>query len=122
MPPSIALTVIIPTLNEAEQIEECVERAGWADEIIVADGGSTDTTVSIARRLGAQVLERTGPTIAAQRNAAIARARNEWVLAVDADERASPELGDEIARVVRAPAHPMYRVRRRNFYLGRELT
>ena len=37
MPPSIALTVIIPTLNEAEQIEECVERAGWADEIIVAD-------------------------------------------------------------------------------------
>jgi (heptosyl)LPS beta-1,4-glucosyltransferase len=119
---TVPLTIVIPTLNEADQIAECIGHVSWADEIIVADAGSADATVSIARTLGAQVLERTGPTIAAQRNAAIAAARNEWILAVDADERASPELGDEIARVVRAPAHPVYRVRRRNFYLGRELT
>jgi glycosyltransferase involved in cell wall biosynthesis len=78
--------------------------------------------VAAARQAGATVLERTGPTIAAQRNAAIARARNEWVFALDADERITDALREELARVVRAPTHPVYRVRRQNFYLGRELT
>jgi glycosyltransferase involved in cell wall biosynthesis len=119
---SVPVTVIIPTLNEADQIAECIGRAAWADEIIVADAGSTDATVSVAQGLGARVLERTGPTIAAQRNAAIAAARNQWVLAIDADERTTDELRDEIACTVGAPAHPVYRIRRRNFYLGRELT
>jgi (heptosyl)LPS beta-1,4-glucosyltransferase len=119
---ALQLTVIIPTLNEADQIAECVGRAGWADEVIVADGGSTDSTVSLARQLGARVLEGTGPTIAAQRNAAIAAARNQWILAVDADERISPELQREIPRVLDSPTHSAYKIRRRNFYLGRELT
>jgi glycosyltransferase involved in cell wall biosynthesis len=119
---TVPLTVVIPTLNEADQIAECIGRAAWADEIIVADAGSTDDTVSVARRLGARVLERTGPTIAAQRNAAIAVATNEWVLAVDADERITEQLQDEIARVVALPKHRAYRIRRRNFYLGQVLT
>jgi len=118
----VPLTVVIPTLNEADQIAECLSRVAWADEIIVADAGSTDGTVSLARRLGARVLEHTGPTIAAQRNAAIATARNQWVLAVDADERVTEQLQEEIARVLRSPAHPAYRIRRRNFYLGKELS
>jgi glycosyltransferase involved in cell wall biosynthesis len=121
-PGSVPLTVVIPTLNEADQIAACIGRVVWADEIIVADAGSTDATVSVARGLGARVLERTGPTIAAQRNAAIATARNQWVFAVDADERISEQLQEEIARAVRMPAYPAYRVRRRNFYLGKELT
>jgi (heptosyl)LPS beta-1,4-glucosyltransferase len=90
--------------------------------VIVADGGSSDRTVDIARKAGAKVLESTGPTIAAQRNAAISQAANQWVLAVDADERVSEELRQELSRVVGTPAHPAYRIRRRNFYLGRELT
>jgi glycosyltransferase involved in cell wall biosynthesis len=118
---AVPLTVVIPTLNEADQLADCVERTNWADEVIVADAGSTDATVSLARRLGARVLEQTGPTIAAQRNAAIASARNQWILAVDADERVTPELQEEIDRVLRAPSHSAYRIRRRNFYLGREL-
>lgn len=121
-PATVPLTVVIPTLNEADQIAECIGRASWADEIIVADAGSTDDTVSVARGLGARVLEGTGPTIAAQRNAAIAAARNQWVLAVDADERITEQLREEIVRVVTKPMHPAYRIRRRNFYLGRVLT
>jgi glycosyltransferase involved in cell wall biosynthesis len=121
-PASVPLTVVIPTLNEADQIADCIGRVAWADEVIVADAGSTDATVSVARGLGARVLEHTGPTIAAQRNAAIAAARNQWVLAVDADERVSEQLQEEIARVLRRPAHPAYRIRRRNFYLGKELS
>src|SRR5438445_7302501 len=81
----LPLTVVIPTLNEAWQIAEALAALRWVDEVIVADGGSTDDTVAIARARGTRVIELKGPTIAAQRNAAIAAARNEWVLALDAD-------------------------------------
>jgi glycosyltransferase involved in cell wall biosynthesis len=118
---SLPVTIVIPTLNEAEQIADCVRQVSWADETIVADAGSTDGTVALARQAGAVVLERTGPTIAAQRNAAIARARNAWVFALDADERFTPDLREELAVTLSGPRHRAYRVRRRNFYLGSEL-
>jgi len=120
--PPLALTVIIPTLNEAGNIAACVASAAFAGEVIVADGGSIDDTVARARAAGATVLENIGPTIAAQRNAAIAAARHPWVLALDADERVTPALAAEITRALAAPAHAAYRVRRRNFYLGVEQT
>lgn len=82
----------------------------------------SDDTATLARAAGARAIECLGSTIAAQRNAAIAAARNEWVFALDADERISNELAEELGRVVRSPACPVYRVRRRNYYLGRELT
>ena len=105
MPGKVPLTVVIPTLNEADQIGELVASLGWAGEVIVADGGSTDQTIGIATKAGARVLESTGPTIAAQRNAAIAQASNQWILAVDSDERVSEELRQELERVLPARAH-----------------
>jgi glycosyltransferase involved in cell wall biosynthesis len=122
VPAILPLTVVIPTLNEASNIAACVASAGIAGEVLVADAGSQDETVSAARAAGATVLERTGPTIAAQRNAAIATARHPWIFALDADERITPELAAELATVLSAPAHAAYRVRRRNFYLGVEQT
>jgi glycosyltransferase involved in cell wall biosynthesis len=118
----VPLTVVIPALNEVDQIAECIGQVAWADEVIVADGGSADGTVERARAAGAVVLEGTGSTIAGQRNTAIAHARNTWVFALDADERVTEELRAEIAAVLRAPVHTAYWVRRQNFYLGRELT
>lgn len=119
---SVPLTVIIPTLNEAGQIADLVRSLGWAREVVVSDGGSTDATVALAREAGARVIEGTGPTIAAQRNAAIAGASTEWVFALDADERIPDALRDELARTLVSPGHTAYRVRRQNYYLGRELT
>jgi glycosyltransferase involved in cell wall biosynthesis len=117
-----SVTVVIPTLNEANQIAECVRSVSWADEVIVADGGSTDGTADQASQAGARVLNGDRwATIAAQRNAAIAAARNPWIFALDADERVSPALAREIAGTVATPAHPSYRVRRRNVYLGRPI-
>lgn len=116
------VTVIIPTLNEAERIVPTLEASLAADEIVVADGGSGDDTVQIAERHGARVVTHVGGSIGAQRNAAIEVARNSWVLAIDADERPTPELWAEIARVVQAPRHRAYSLRMRNFYLGRERT
>ena len=119
---AVPITVVIPTLDEAAHIGPCLAHLAWADEVVVADGGSRDDTVALARGAGAVVLERSGATIAAQRNAAIGIARNEWVFALDADERFTDELRDEVARTVRTPGHLAYQVRRRNLYLGRELT
>ncbi len=119
---STPLTIIIPTLDEAGQIEDCIRPLVWADEVIVADGGSRDGTIERARAAGARVLENAGPTIAGQRNTAIAAAGNRWIFALDADERVTDHLRDELAKVVEAPTHSVYRVRRQNFHLGRELT
>jgi len=113
------LTAVIPTLNEANQIADCVRTVTWADEVIVADGGSSDETPRAAAAAGAKVLQGSWSTIAAQRNAAIAAARNQWVLAVDADERVGADLAEEIGATVRAPAHRAYAVRRANQYAGR---
>jgi glycosyltransferase involved in cell wall biosynthesis len=113
------VTVVIPTLNEAAQITEAVRHVRWATEILVADGGSTDGTVQLARDAGARVLHVPGVTIAAQRNAAIGEARTEWIFALDADERIGAALAAEIDHTARAPGHEAYAVSRRNYYLGR---
>ncbi len=119
MPTRSPLTVVIPTLNEAAQIADCVRHLGWAGEVIVADRCSGDGTVDAARAAGAKVIVADAPTIAAQRNAAIAQAAHEWVFALDADERIGPPLAVELQAVVAAPRHEAYAVRRRNVYLGR---
>lgn len=99
-----------------------MDSLAWADEILVADHGSNDTTARIAESAGATVMAgNVAPTIGGLRNLAIARARNEWILVVDADERGTPQLGETIAAELRAPRHQAYRVPRRNFFMGKEI-
>jgi len=114
----VPVTVVIPTLNEADRLPACLSSVLWADEVIVADAGSTDHTVEIARRFGARVLESCGPTIGAQKNAGIEVARHAWILSIDADERVTPELQSAITQALAAPAAVAYRVHLRNRYLG----
>jgi glycosyltransferase involved in cell wall biosynthesis len=118
---AIRVSVVIPTLNEAAKIHRAVEALRWADEVIVADGGSTDGTQELAAEAGAFVLDARGGTIAAQRNAGISAARNRWILALDADEHVPEPLRDEIAAVVESAGHQAYRIRFRNFFLGHEI-
>lgn len=117
----IPVTVVIPTRNEAHQIADVLASVEWADEVIVIDGGSSDETACIAAKHGATVLHREGTTIAAQRNLGIENARNEWILALDADERPSGDLVTQLAAVVRGPEHDAYRIQFHNFYGDREL-
>ena len=118
----IPVTVVIPTLNEASVIGDLLATLQWADEVIVVDGGSSDATARIAASHGSAVMRLEGATIAAQRNLGITSARNEWILALDADERPSVEHIREIEAAIRAPAHDTYRIRFHNFYGERELT
>ena len=114
------LTVVIPTLNEAGQIADCVRGLAFAKEVIVVDAGSSDATTAIAQQAGARVLNGVAG-IAAQRNAGIAAATTEWIFALDADERIGPELAAELAQVVASPRHQAYRVKRRNLFHGHVL-
>ena len=119
----VSVSVVMPTLNESGRIFDAVANLSWADEVIVVDGGSTDATVSLAEAAGARVLVVAGQTIAAQRNAGIAAAQHEWILALDADENVSAQLRAELRQVVdgRNSTHAAYRMKFRNHYLGREL-
>jgi glycosyltransferase involved in cell wall biosynthesis len=114
--------VIIAARDEAANIEACVSSVRWAREVIVVENDSSDDTVERATRAGATVVSHPFVTIGGQRNAAIERAACEWILVVDADERATPALADEIREVLsRAARLEAYRIPRRNFFLGREI-
>lgn len=117
-PRKLPVSVVIPTLNEADRLPACIASLAWAAEVIVADAGSTDGTLAIARHLGARILEVRGLTIAGQRNAAMDLTSQPWVLAVDADERVTPELAASIAEAIASPGAEAYRIHFRNRYLG----
>jgi hypothetical protein len=102
MTPSPTITAALITLNEERSLPALLARLDWVSEIVVVDGGSTDRTVAIAQAHGCRVVVHPFDTFAAQRNRAIALARGDWVLSIDADERPTPafatEARDRIAR------------------------
>ncbi len=116
------ITALILARNEAGNLPGCLASLRWADEIIVVvDPRSHDETESIARSAADTVIVREFDDFASQRNAALAVARGDWVFAVDADERATPALADEIRRNTSDPrvAHAGFRVPIRSVILGR---
>jgi hypothetical protein len=89
--------------DEEERLPDCLRSLAFCDEIVVVDSGSRDRTTEVAREHGARVVEQPWLGFGAQRNVAIDHARGEWILEVDADERVSSELRDEIRAFVAAP-------------------
>ncbi|MEX1254288.1 MAG: glycosyltransferase family 2 protein [Dehalococcoidia bacterium] len=116
------LSVVTIALNEALRLERCRRSASWADEWVVVDSGSSDGTQDVARSLGARVLERPFDNFSSQWNYAAEQARGDWVLVLAADEQVSPELSQEIERVLRRAGGPScYAMPRRNVLFGRWL-
>ena len=115
------ISVVIAARNEAANIAACIESVSWAGEILVADHGSSDETGELATKAGATVISQEAATIGALRNVAIARARNQWILVVDADERGTPEVARAVREAISHPTSGAYRVPRRNFFFGREI-
>lgn len=100
-----SLSVIIITLNESAHIGDCLDSVSFADEIVVVDSGSTDGTREIAQSKGAKVvLTEDWPGFGPQKNRALDLATCEWVLSIDADERVTSELREEILAVLTARA------------------
>lgn len=116
------VSVLILAKNEAENLATCLATVAWANEVIVVvDRASRDATQAIAQRGADLVAVRTFDDFAGQRNAALGLASGEWVFAIDADERATPELAAEIRRLTSDPTQPHagYRVPIHSVILGR---
>ncbi|HSQ75489.1 MAG TPA: glycosyltransferase family 2 protein [Bacteroidota bacterium] len=115
------LTVITLTLNEERNIVSCLETVRWADEILVIDSGSTDATVALARTFTERVFTIAWEGYGAARNFALGQAAGDWILWLDADERLTPELADEIREILRANRGEVngYAIARRAYFLGR---
>src|SRR6202008_4824296 len=90
--------------NEAEKIADAVSSVLWADEIIVADSGSTDRTAEIAQSLGARVVQLPFDGFGDLRNRPIAECRHEWIFSLDSDERCTAEIRDEILGILSSVA------------------
>ena len=118
VPLSVPLSVVVLTRNEASRLAICLESVSWADEILVVDDGSTDDTLAVARRYTDRILQRRMDIEGRHRNWAYAQAKHDWILSLDADERVSPELTEEIRMLfAQGPAFDVYAIPRRN-YIG----
>lgn len=117
---SLPLTVLIPCKDERLNIRACVESVQpFADEILIADSGSTDGTLEIVRSLGCRVIEREYRTSGDFKNWAIPQASHEWVLLIDSDERVPPSLAEEIRSLLQSsPPHDGYWIYRDNHFMG----
>jgi glycosyltransferase involved in cell wall biosynthesis len=116
--PSLSATVI--ARNEAGSVARAIRSLACADEVIIVDGGSTDETASIARSLGARVIDHPFTSFAAQKNFASAEARHDWILSLDADEELDPRAQQALADwKTSSPQAAGYRWARCARYLGR---
>jgi glycosyltransferase involved in cell wall biosynthesis len=114
------LSIVIITKNEAHAISDCLRSVAWAEEIIVVDSGSTDNTISICQQMGAKITVTSDwPGFGKQKNRALALATQPWVLSIDADERITPELQEEIKRVIATDTNASYRMPRSSSYCGK---
>jgi len=111
------LSVCVIACNEERNIGDCLESVKWAAEIILLDSYSTDRTAEIARRYTDKVFQAPWEGFSRNKNMCIGKATNEWILVLDADERVTPELKDEICSL--AGGADGYFVGRKNFFLGR---
>jgi glycosyltransferase involved in cell wall biosynthesis len=115
------LSAIVITRDEAANIGDCLDSVAFCDERIVVDCGSSDATVDIAKAKGARVAFHEWRGFGPQKNYALSLATGEWVLSIDADERATPKLAGAIKAVLADPSADAWELPRRSSFCGREL-
>ncbi len=119
------ISVIIITKNEEKNIKECLESVSWADEIIVVDALSDDSTVEVAKKYTDKVFQREWIGFADQKNYAMNLATNEWILSLDADERVSHQLRQKISELFSSnellTKFDGFLIKRENYFLGKKI-
>ena len=119
---SLSLTAVILTKDESENIADCVAALkSWTDEVVVWDSCSEDSTRRIAKEAGALVVARPFDDYGRQRQAALDSINSEWILFIDADERATPALAREVVEACRDTRRAGFWIPRRNFIVGHEM-
>ncbi len=115
----IKLSVIIVTKNEEKNLPDCLKSVSFADEIIVIDSYSKDKTVKIAKEFGCKVFIESWKGYGPQKQSALEKTSNRWVLSIDADERIPPETGNIIKEILQFPKAAAYSFPRRNYFHGK---
>lgn len=117
----LQISAVIITLNAERRLRQVLSALDFADETIVVDSGSTDSTIEICRDFGVRLITREWEGYGRTKNHAIGLARSPWVLSVDADEVVSGELRREIEAIEPGARHAGFRIPRLNHYFGRAL-
>ncbi len=112
------LSVVVITKNEERLIKTCLESVKWADEIVVADNGSTDKTLEIVKKYTDKIIRFDGQDFAALRNKAMEKTSGDWVFFVDADERVLDSLKQEILHTIEQTDLSAFAVNRQNIIFG----
>ncbi|RAR69988.1 glycosyltransferase family 2 protein [Flavobacterium aciduliphilum] len=115
------ITVIIPTYNEENYIEDCLHAVSFAHQIIIIDSFSADNTLTLAKKFDCQIIQRAFDNFSNQKNEAIKQATGDWILFVDADERVTEKLKHEIFETLKNPKYDAYKLRFPHFYMNRFL-
>ena len=115
------ISVIIPTFNEENYIQDCLRSVLFADQIIIIDSFSTDKTIALVKEFNCEIIERKFDNFSNQKNEAIRLAKSDWILFIDADERVTEKLKYEIKETLKNPKHQAYKIKFPHFYMNRFL-
>lgn len=115
------LSAAIITKDEERNLPDCLKSVSFADEIVVVDSGSADRTVEIAKEFGCRVFVEDWKGYGPQKNSALNKCKNEWVLILDADERVPDETADIISGAIQKPGVDAYSIKRKNYLHGKWL-
>jgi len=121
---NVKISAVIITYNEEDKIAGAIESVSWADEIIIVDSESSDRTREIAESLGAKASIQKWLGFSGQKQFAVDSAQNDWIFSLDADERVSDELKQEILRIKHLPENEIadgYRISRLTYYMNRPI-
>lgn len=115
------ISAVVITRNEEVNIKDCLETLKWADEIVIIDSNSTDKTLELASAYTDKLYSTATNVFSEKRIMSFEKCSNDWILFLDADERITPELKDEILSLVPPPGVYGYRLNRKNYYFGQWL-
>lgn len=115
-----SVTVVVSTFNSEEKIEACLKSVSWAQEIIVVDGTSSDKTLDIVKKYTSKIFVRpNNKMLNINKNFGFSKASGKWILSLDSDERATPELAEEIKKIIGNSRPSGYRIPRKNIIFGK---
>jgi glycosyltransferase involved in cell wall biosynthesis len=115
------ITVIIPTFNEENYIQDCLNSISFANQTIIIDSFSTDRTLEFIEKYNCEVMQRKFDNFSNQKNEALKLAKSDWILFLDADERVTEKLKHEILETITQPSHNAYKIKFPHFYMNRFL-
>jgi len=118
---SKSITAIVLTKNSEETLDTCLSSINWVNEILIIDNYSKDKTIEIAKKFKANIISTEDLDFSSKRNVGAKKSSSEWIFYIDADEKVSNELKEEILISIDKSEFSAYAIPRKNILLGKEM-